>query len=283
MSETSSASSISLLLMKSFAQSATGLVSNRIPRHALQPGDHIYTWRFAYSYSHHGIYVGDGKVIHFTRGQGRELGTGTFLDNFLTSSGSSPSHAYRTCEKCGVNSNSNGVLLSCLDCFLAGDPLYRFEYDEKVVIFLARVRGGTCTLALSDKPEDVLHRADYLLKNGFGCYHIFRNNCEDFAMYCKTGLLIINGNTIGTSGQAVSFLGAPLAAVFSSPLKFLLTEPWGIVAVSVGVYCVSRYAADISNRMDVTKVAVEDLVARLGPAPEARQIQDVSESSSSEK
>lgn len=248
-----------------------GLLSNRVARDELQPGDHVYSWRFAYSYAHHGIYVGDGKVIHFTRGQGQELGTGTFLDSILTSFGSSPSHAYTPCNQCNLNTDSNGVLISCLDCFLCGCPLYRFEYEENMAVFLAKARGGTCTLAPSDPPETVLHRASYLLENGFGGYHIFRKNCEDFAMYCKTGLLIVDGNSIGTSGQACSILGVPLAAVASSPLRFFMAEPWGLVALSAGMYCMSRYVSDLGNRRDVTKVAVESLAARFdqpgAPAP----------------
>jgi len=33
--------------------------------------------------------------------------------------------------------------------------------------------------------------------------------------------------------------------------------------MAVGVYCASRYAADIGNRRDVVKVEVEDLTAGL--------------------
>lgn len=254
-----------------------GLLSNRVTVESLQPGDHIYSWRLAYSYAHHGIYVGEGKVIHFTRGEGQELGTGTFVDGLLTSSRSSP-HSVGPCQKCGLKKDSNGVLLSCLSCFLYGCPLYRFEYGENTIIFLAKVRGGTCTLALSDPPEQVLHRANYLLQNGFGCYNIFRNNCEDFAMYCKTGLLIMEGITKGTSGQAVSFVGAPLAAIFSSPLTLIVTEPWGIVAVTVVVYCLSRYAGDLGNRRDAAKMPVEDLVSRLAAATSPPRIPNLKES-----
>eukprot|EP00250_Pteridium_aquilinum_P034912 c8306_g2_i1 orf=62-421(+) len=118
-----------------------GLFSNLVSAEELHPGDHVYSWRFAYSYAHHGIYVGDGKVIHFTRGQGQELGTGTFLDAWLTSSRSTP-HTSGPCEKCGVNKGSNGVLLSCLDCFLSGFSLYRFTYGESTAVFLAKARGG---------------------------------------------------------------------------------------------------------------------------------------------
>ena len=33
---------------------AMGVVSNKIERENLKPGDHIYSWRLAYAYSHHG-------------------------------------------------------------------------------------------------------------------------------------------------------------------------------------------------------------------------------------
>lgn len=208
-----------------------------------------------------GIYLGDEKVVHFTRGRDQELGTGTPLDLVLSSSRPA---AAGPCAVCGLDVDSHGVVLSCLTCFLAGFPLYRFEYGISTPVFLAKARGGTCTLAKADAPEMVLHRAKYLLCNGFGCYHIFRNNCEDFAIYCKTGLLVMEGNRIGRSGQAASILGAPVAAVVSSPLTMLVSSPWGLAAVGAGVYCLSRWAADIGVRADVAKVAVEDLAVNLG-------------------
>ncbi|CAM6019610.1 unnamed protein product [Sphagnum balticum] len=246
-----------------------GVLSNRVSKSQVLPGDHIYSWRSAYTYAHHGIYAGDDQVIHFTRGRDEELGTGTVFDVFLVSS--RPTASFEMCEKCGMQANSSGVLLSCLDCFLLGGPLYRFEYGIDPVTFLLKARGGTCTFALSDDKELVLHRAKYLLDNGFGCYHIFHNNCEDFAIYCKTGLLVVDRNMIGRSGQAASFLGAPLAAVVSSPLCFVMTSPWGFATVTVGVYCFSRYAADIGVRRDVAKVAVEDLAVHIGSSTVAEQ------------
>eukprot|EP00252_Welwitschia_mirabilis_P012786 TRINITY_DN2828_c0_g3_i1.p1 TRINITY_DN2828_c0_g3~~TRINITY_DN2828_c0_g3_i1.p1 ORF type:complete len:243 (-),score=16.69 TRINITY_DN2828_c0_g3_i1:106-834(-) len=238
-----------------------GVLSNRISRDDLAAGDHIYSWRTAYTYAHHGIYMGDGSVIHFTRGRGEELGTGTVLDVLLMSSG--PSHTVEDCQNCNQR-NATGVTRSCLDCFLAGGALYRFEYNVSPAFFLAKARGGTCTLAASDPPEAVVYRAKYLLDNGFGCYNIFKNNCEDFAIYCKTGLLVIDRNAIGRSGQAASFLGAPFAAVFSTPLRFFTTDVPGITAVAIGTYCLSRYAADMGVRKDVSKIAVEKLVTKLG-------------------
>lgn len=214
----------------------------------------------AYIYAHHGIYVGDGKVIHFTRGPGQEIGTGTFLDRISLSS--PPSHSLDTpCPRCGDQSSADGVISSCLDCFLSGGELYIFQYDVSPFFFLAKARGGTCTLAKSDPSEDVLHRAEFLVKNGFGVYHIFNNNCEDFAIYCKTGLLIFTSVSVGRSGQAASLIAAA-SAIVSSPLRFLTTSFGGLAAVSCGIYCVSRLVSDIGVRRDVNKIPVERLVAR---------------------
>jgi len=237
-----------------------GLLSNRVDRDTLKPGDHIYSWRTAYIYAHHGIYVGDDRVIHFTR-RGQEVGTGTVLDVLLVSSGPARSHV--PCATCTPPLEGHGVVSSCLNCFLAGGILYRFEYAVSSALFLAKARGGTCTLAVSDPDYIVVHRANYLLNNGFGCYNVFKNNCEDFAIYCKTGLLILNQRTMGQSGQAVSIIGSPLAAVLSSPLRFLTTNIYGMAAMAVVVYCASRYYADIGMRMDVEKMCVEDLTRRL--------------------
>lgn len=237
-----------------------GLLSNRVDRDSLNPGDHIYSWRNAYIYAHHGIYVGDDKVIHFTR-HGQEVGTGTVLDVLLLSSG--PVKSQEPCAICTPAEEGHGVVSSCLNCFLAGGVLYRFEYSVSPALFLAKARGGTCTLAVSDPSEKVIHRASYLLNNGFGCYNVFNKNCEDFAIYCKTGLLVLSEGTIGQSGQAVTIIGGPLAAVLSSPLRFVTTNVYGMVAVAAGVYCASRYAADIGMRKDVVKVEVEELTRRL--------------------
>lgn len=236
-----------------------GLLSNRIGKESLKPGDHIYSWRSVYIYAHHGIYVGNDTVIHFTR-RGQEVGTGTVLDVLLLSSG--PVRA-QACPTCTPPEEGHGVVSSCLNCFLSGGVLYRFEYAVNPALFLAKARGGTNTLAVSDADDVVVHRAKFLLENGFGCYNVFKNNCEDFAIYCKTGLLVLDQGTMGQSGQAVSIIGGPLAAVLSTPLRLVTTNVYGMAATAIGVYCASRYAADIGMRRDVAKVSVEDLTRRL--------------------
>uniref|UniRef100_A0ACD5U1H6 Uncharacterized protein n=1 Tax=Avena sativa TaxID=4498 RepID=A0ACD5U1H6_AVESA len=245
-----------------------GLLSNRTGKETLKAGDHVYSWRAAWVYAHHGIYVGDDKVIHFTRGRDQEVGTGTVIDFLLVSSG--PTRSTTPCLVCSSNDataamEANGVTSSCLSCFLAGGALYRFEYAVNPALFLAKARGGTCTLASTDPAELVVRRANYLLSNGFRCYSLFKNNCEDFAIYCKTGLLVAEQGSVGLgqSGQAVSIIGGPLAAVVSTPFRLVTTNIYGMAVMAVGVYCVSRYAGDIGNRRDVLKVEVEDLTAGL--------------------
>jgi hypothetical protein len=249
-----------------------GVLSNKIGREEVKAGDHIYTWRSAYLYSHHGIYIGDEKVIHFTRAPGHEIGTGTMLDIVLFSS-SPATHTGNTCQRCADarhqhltrpqgsqgSQGEGGVIISCLDCFLDGGYLYLFIYSVSTAFFLAKARGGTCTLAYSDAPNVVLHRALFLLTSGFGAYCLFKNNCEDFAIYCKTGLLVETAFSVGRSGQ-LSSVTAAITAVASSPLRFLTSSASGLAVVTTGMYCVGRYVADIGIRRDVVKVPVERLV-----------------------
>ncbi|XP_021767301.1 uncharacterized protein LOC110731721 [Chenopodium quinoa] len=236
-----------------------GLLSHKVEREEIKSGDHIYTWRAVFTYSHHGIFVGGSKVVHFTPDRYQNQNAEASDNSDLVKETSCP-----TFPDCGFRQPKSGVVLTCLDCFLGNGSPYLFEYGVTPSAFIAKVRGGTCTTAQPDPPEYVIHRAMYLLQNGFGNYNVFENNCEDFALYCKTGLLLIDKVGVGRSGQASSVIGAPLAALLSSPLKLLMPSPVGVATVTAGMYCMSRYATDIGVRTDVIKVAVEDLAVNLG-------------------
>ncbi|KAL5570880.1 hypothetical protein UlMin_020477, partial [Ulmus minor] len=228
-------------------------------------GDHIYSWRQAYFYSHHGIYVGEEKVIHFTKGLDKE----TVSSQYTFSS--CPCKSFDDpCPRCGYYSRSHGVLCSCLDCFLSGGDIYLFKYAVDRVYFVVQARGGTCTLASSDPPESVLHRAYYLLENGFGDYNLFRNNCEDFAIYCKTELRV--QTSAGRSGQAASFMAAT-STIDSLSLQFSKLFRSGTRDTSIRglgtlgckmlyTYSSNRLASDIGVRRDVARVPVEKLIVR---------------------
>ncbi|KAF8111514.1 hypothetical protein N665_0074s0045 [Sinapis alba] len=241
-----------------------GLLTNKMEREELKAGDHIYTYRAVFAYSHHGIFVGGSKVVHF-RPEHNNLNSSSSSSSPMESftSASASEGICPTFPDCGFRQPNSGVVLSCLDCFLKNGSLYCFEYGVSPSVFLTKVRGGTCTTAQSDPTDSVIHRAMYLLQNGFGNYDIFKNNCEDFALYCKTGLLIMDKLGVGRSGQASSIVGAPLAAILSSPFKLLIPSPIGVATVTAGMYCMSRYATDIGVRRDVVKVSVEDLALNL--------------------
>jgi cell wall-associated NlpC family hydrolase len=49
-----------------------GLLPQKIDRHQLRPGDHICTDRNLKTYYHHGIYIGDDRVVHFGRKSSEE-------------------------------------------------------------------------------------------------------------------------------------------------------------------------------------------------------------------
>ncbi|CAD5326753.1 unnamed protein product [Arabidopsis thaliana] len=252
-----------------------GVLTNKVERDELKPGDHIYTYRAVFAYSHHGVFVGGCKVVHFKPEHSLISPT---LASSSSSSSSSVSEVNDSSEApcptypdCGYKRPKSGVVLSCLDCFLKKGSLYRFDYGVSSSIFLTRFRGGTCTTAPSDPLQTVIHRAMHLLQNGFGNYNVFQNNCEDFALYCKTGLLILDKNGVGRSGQASSIIGAPLAALLSSPLTLLIPNPVGVATVTAGMYCMSRYATDIGVRNDVIKIPVEDLALNLGLKPLKRK------------
>lgn len=217
--------------------------SNRVKNSEdLVAGDHIYSWRKLFSYAHHGIFVGEGMVIHFTSG------------SILGISSSSSTPGKKTCPyihpRCGIEQKpGSGVAVTCLACFERKGSLYRFEYGVTKIAFKLHLRGGTCTTAESDPKSEVLHRANYLLENGgFGKYNLFRNNCEDFALYCKTGLLTIDiDKASGRSGQI-----ADLVKMLPKKIK----AKYFSHCVGLG-----RYGSDVGVRDDVIKVPVEDLVA----------------------
>jgi hypothetical protein len=222
-----------------------------------------------------GIFVGENKVVHFTPDRDSN-------SNIWVCSDSSFYNSSLICSsypKCGSGKPKRGVVRSCLDCFLRNGSLYRFKYGVSRSVFFAHVRGGTCSLAKSDPPEEVIRRALYLLKSGFGNYHVFQNNCEDFALYCKTGLRVVNTDT-GTSGQAISVfsvVGASLPGIIFSFLK--RQNPICAVTLSAGTYSMNRYANDIGVRDDVIRVRVEDLAVNLGWAGPREEVADDSEAS----
>ncbi|CAA0836753.1 NC domain-containing protein-related [Striga hermonthica] len=157
-----------------------GFISHRVSRNDLEAGDHIYTYRTAFIYSHHGIYVGRDKVVHFTQDQQSSSSNGSSSSSSSngsslssSSSGSNscfsssiPSSRATTClgiPDCDFRKDGSGVIMSCLNCFLGDGSLYRFQYSSSTLAFVIKFRGGVCSTAQSDSPETVVHRAIWRL------------------------------------------------------------------------------------------------------------------------
>ncbi|XP_058224135.1 protein LEAD-SENSITIVE 1-like [Rhododendron vialii] len=197
--------------------------------------DHIYAWRFLFSYAHHGIYIGDGLVIHFTAPPGKLTGSSP------SSSRSAPEGPQKTCPNhphCGSRKHGSGVSITCLDCFIGNGSLYRYEYGVTQLHFRFQLRGGACTAAQSDPASTVVQRAKYLFENGFGNYHLVKNNCEG----------------AGRSGQIATHL-----SLFPKLSATLYPSSKGTFVDRVHKFSKGSYANDIGVRDDVIKAPGEDM------------------------
>ncbi|XP_060672405.1 protein LEAD-SENSITIVE 1-like [Ziziphus jujuba] len=193
--------------------------SNKLWR-KLELGDHIYTWKGGDTKSYHGIYISDENVIHFD---------------------------------CHV------VVTSSIEDFLSGGDVYLFEYGVNPALFLTIFLEHNSTLASANPPQVVQDCAAFLLNNGsYSDYYRFINNDEDFAMYCKTGLLVVDSIVFSRSWQTTFFL-AVITAVFLSLLQLAPATFTGLAARCLGIYYVCRLASDIGARRNVVNIEAESL------------------------
>ncbi|XP_060672866.1 protein LEAD-SENSITIVE 1-like [Ziziphus jujuba] len=164
----------------------------------------------------------------------------------------------------GVDDRSkrDRVEICSIDDFLDNGELYLYDYGVDLAFFIAKSRGGTCTLAYSDPPALVRNRAHFLCNNFcFGAYNLFYNNCEDFAIYCKTGLIVPRIITIGRSGQTTA-CAALICALISIPYSLLTGSNFvGVSVVGYVLYSIWRLFSDTGYRTDARKVPFEGLAA----------------------
>ncbi|KAK9059365.1 hypothetical protein SSX86_021985 [Deinandra increscens subsp. villosa] len=215
-------------------------------------------------------------VVHFTAPETANSGSGWNLSSstpsFLSSidCGLSQPEIGQDCDSgeclsahfCGFKQSNSGVMVSCLNCFIGTGSPYLYQYGVSNLTYVTKLRGGTCTITASDPPEDVIGRAIYLLHNGFGEYNMVKNNCEDFALYCKTGLLISGKPTTGGSGQVNFVYNLPWKSIVSSAVMACKSTVAGAAVFTVAVpvrTVLKRYKADIGVRKDAVKVKVEDV------------------------
>ncbi|XP_060672868.1 uncharacterized protein LOC132803622 [Ziziphus jujuba] len=202
----------------------------------LKPGDHIYT-RTGANTEDHGIYLNSGCVIHFTQGR----------------RGATSDDRHSICPNC----SDHGAVTSCIDCFLSGrDHLYLFEYGVNAACILTKLAGGA-TLAPADPSPLVNNRASSFLvinSNDSSSYYRFINNGKDFAIYCKTGLLVIDNINFSRSRQAATFFFAVTVTFFLFLQQTTAATFTGAAATCFCLYCIYRFGSDIGARPNVIKV-----------------------------
>ncbi|KAI3756319.1 hypothetical protein L1987_56139 [Smallanthus sonchifolius] len=179
------------------------------------------------------------------------------LSRFSSSSSGDGKKEKTRCSNsfCGLEKVAgSGVRLSCIDCFLKEGTLCRFEYQVSHEFLLASIVGGTCTTAESDPPEEVIYRATYLHENGYGKYHVMNNNCEDFAVYCKTGLWSTDRSYQGRSSQANMIHPTSQDNKHKDLVENVLRY-----ATAIPRTFSKREDKDLGVRKDVVKVPVEEL------------------------
>lgn len=81
---------------------------------------------------------------------------------------------------------------------------------------------------------------------------------EDFAIYCKTGLLATANSSAGGSGQAATYAAAA-NSIASLSLRFVASSYCGLTLVGCGMYCHRRLISDTGFHNGVTNVPVEKI------------------------
>ncbi len=156
----------------------------------LQPGDHVYAYRSVGLYSHHGIYTGEEEeeLIHFSGEQNS-----------------------KRCAR---------IRADTVEEFLQGSTLRLVAYDVGGGAKVFKRSGSVHTMK-SRPAEEVVATAKHYLQKPLEWkeYHLLFNNCEDFAVYCKTGKTTVvpqgtreAGLTLGSAALATA-AGVAIALV----------------------------------------------------------------------
>jgi hypothetical protein len=136
----------------------------------LKKGDVIGVHRIGGIYDHYGIYTGRGKIIHFSN-EGSDFGGDIRVRRATLSQ-----------FKNGA-SNVFVVDFEAYRDYIENPSLFDLLEEGIVGIALRKLFGNELTLY---SPEETVERAESQL--GREGYNIVFNNCEHFAVWCKTGV-----------------------------------------------------------------------------------------------
>jgi len=158
-----------------------GLLDKDAPQHELNAGDIIGIKRYGGVYEHYAVYIGKNKVIHFAAESG-DFGNATiheapiedFLDGQSTFFVLDFSKAGRRPEK-----HDKGYAPLKVLKYGLGGALIKKAADKAV----SKLPDKDIEKIYS--PRETVARAKS--KIGTSDYNLFGNNCEHFAIWCKTG------------------------------------------------------------------------------------------------
>ena len=137
----------------------------------LRKGDVIGVHRIGGVYDHYGIYTGKGKVIHFSD-EGSDMGDDIRIRRAtLAQFKNGADNVFVVDFEAYRDYVENPGLLELLEEGIAGIALRSLFGSETITIY---------------SPEETVKRAESQL--GEGNYNLVFNNCEHFAVWCKTGV-----------------------------------------------------------------------------------------------
>lgn len=131
-------------------------------------GDHLVVTRLGGFFTHHGIDCGDGSVIHLVAGNPREASVRRVnYEQFCKDAEPEVRDYSRFFEAMGDGERMVWKLRSTLSQWALGEERPHADSDFYTA-------------------DAVVERAESRL--GARNYHLFLNNCEHFASWCKTGI-----------------------------------------------------------------------------------------------
>ncbi|KAB2598875.1 lecithin retinol acyltransferase-like [Pyrus ussuriensis x Pyrus communis] len=139
------------------------------------------------------------------------------------------------CSDCKNDPNTAcGVVKTCVDCFLKGHGLFRFEYNVTESCY----PGGETVRRASE-----IFDKDPTYGTGFGEYDLLKNNCENFASYCK------RGTNVSEQVVRVSSVGNSFADSSNSSSTSSAASPTGIddAATSKTAFLISKATSFFSS------------------------------------
>ena len=137
----------------------------------LKKGDVIGVHRIGGVYDHYGIYTGRGKVIHFSN-EGSDFGGDIRVRRAtLSQFKDGASNVFVVDFEAYRDYLENPGLLDLLEEGIVGIALRKLFGSETITIY---------------SPEETVERAESQL--GREGYNLVFNNCEHFALWCKTGV-----------------------------------------------------------------------------------------------